>query len=105
MRRLTGSIRRLEERRQSTRSYDRECLAAAYRCEAADALSRDDYAACMYNCLCGIDVLPAYSLTCHAEDFLTLINRTKGADADVYSCHNPGSTGKDGRDPGRPYRR
>ena len=78
MRRLTRQlIRRLEERRQTLSSNDRECLAAAYRREAADALSRDDYAACMYNCLCGIDVLPAYSLTCHAEDFLTLINRTK----------------------------
>ena len=48
MRRLTRRlIRRLEERRQTLSSNDRECLAAAYRCEAADALSRDDYAACM----------------------------------------------------------
>jgi tetratricopeptide (TPR) repeat protein len=78
MRRLNRQlIRRLEERRQTLRSEDRDYLAAAYRREAADALSRDEYAAGMYNCLCGIDVLPAYSRTCRADDFLVLINRTK----------------------------
>jgi tetratricopeptide (TPR) repeat protein len=78
MRRLTLQlIRRLEEQRQTLLSEDRECLAAAYRREAADALSRDDYAACMYNSLRGIDVLPAYSRSCHADDFLVLVNRAK----------------------------
>ncbi len=78
MRRLTRQlILRLEERRQTLRSDDREFLAAAYRGEAADALSRNDYAACIYDCLCGIDILPAYSKTCHTDDFLSLINQAK----------------------------
>jgi len=58
-------------------SAERECLAAAYLNAAADALSREDYAACMRNCLCGIDVLPAYSRDCSPDDFLVLIHRTK----------------------------
>ena len=78
MRRLTGElIRRLEERREMLGSAERECLAAAYLNAAADALSREDYAACMRNCLCGIDVLPAYSRDCRPDDFLILIHRTK----------------------------
>ncbi len=78
MRRITRQlIRRMEERRQTLRSEDREYLAEAFRREAADALSRDNYAACIYNCLCGIDVLPAYSRSCHTDDFLNLINHSK----------------------------
>ncbi|MGB7808140.1 hypothetical protein [Methanoregula sp.] len=78
LRRLTGElIRRLEERRDMLGSDERECLAIAYRSAATAALSREDYAACMENCLCGIDVLPPYSRECMARDFLTLINRTK----------------------------
>jgi tetratricopeptide (TPR) repeat protein len=78
MRRLTKEmIRRLEERREMLGSAERECLAAAYLSAAADALSREDYATCMRNCLCGIDVLPAYSRDCHPDDFLSLIHRTK----------------------------
>jgi tetratricopeptide (TPR) repeat protein len=78
MKRLTRQlIRCLEERRQTLTSGDRECLAAAYRREAMDALSHEDHATCMYNCLCGIEVLPPHSPTCRAEDFLTLISRSK----------------------------
>ena len=78
MRRLTKElIRRLEERREMLGSAERECLAAAYLSSAADALSREDYAASMHDCLCGIDVLPAYSRDCHTDDFLALIHRTK----------------------------
>lgn len=78
MRRFTGElVRRLEERREMLGSAERECLAAAYLSAAADALSREDYAACMHACLCGIDALPAYSRDCHPDDFLTLIHKTK----------------------------
>ncbi|MFA6363182.1 tetratricopeptide repeat protein [Methanoregula sp.] len=78
MRRFTKElIRRLEERREMLGSAARECLATAYLSAAADALSREDYAACMRNCLCGIDVLPAYSRDCCTDDFLILIHRTK----------------------------
>jgi hypothetical protein len=78
MRRLTGElIRRLEERREMLGSDERECLAAAYLSSAADALSREDYAASMHDGLCGIDVLPAYSRDCYPDDFLALIHRTK----------------------------
>jgi tetratricopeptide (TPR) repeat protein len=78
MRRLTGElIRRLEERRELLGSAERESLAAAYLISAADALSREDYAACMHDCLCGIDVLPGYSRDCHPDDFLLLIHHTK----------------------------
>ena len=78
MKRLTRQlIRCLEGRRQTLTSGDRECLAAAYLRDAMDALSRDDQAACLYNCLCGIEVLPPHSRTCRAEDFLDLIARTK----------------------------
>jgi len=78
MRRLTRQlIQRLEERPQALRSDNREFLAAAYRREAADALSRNDFAACIYNCLCGIDILPAYSRTSHTDDFLSLISQAK----------------------------
>ncbi|MFZ1126881.1 tetratricopeptide repeat protein [Methanoregula sp.] len=78
MRRLTGElIRRMEERRDMLGSDDRECLAVAYRSAATDALSREDFAACMENCLCGIDVLPAYPRECRTDDFLILVHRTK----------------------------
>jgi tetratricopeptide (TPR) repeat protein len=78
MRRLTKElIRRLEDRRELLGSAERESLAAAYLSSAADALSREDYAASMHDCLCGIDVLPAYSRDCHPDDFLLLIHHTK----------------------------
>ncbi|MGB8220688.1 MAG: hypothetical protein WCE46_09940 [Methanoregula sp.] len=78
MRRFTGElIRRLEERRDMLGSEVRECLAAAYRSAAADALSREDYAACMHDCLCGIDALPAYSGNCRPDDFLVLVQQCK----------------------------
>ena len=71
MRRFTAElIRRLEERRDMLGSEARECLAAAYRSAAADALSREDYATCMHDCLCGIDALPAYPATAILTTFL-----------------------------------
>jgi len=78
MRRFTKElIRRLEERREMLGSAERECLAATYLSAATDALSQEDYAACMRNCLCGIDVLPAYSRNYNTDDFLSLIHSTK----------------------------
>lgn len=70
-------IRRLEEKRELLGSVEREDLARAYLSAAADALIREDYAGCMTRCLCGLDVLPPYSVSCRPDDFLTLIQRCK----------------------------
>lgn len=70
-------IRRLDERREMLGSTERECLAAAHLSAATDALSREDYAGCMRSCLCGMDVIPAYSDRCRPDDFLSLITRAK----------------------------
>ncbi|HNX17448.1 MAG TPA: hypothetical protein PKM50_03860 [Methanoregula sp.] len=78
MRRFTKElIRRLDERREMLGSTERECFAVAYLSAATDALSREDYAGCMHDCLCGLDVIPAYSVNCRPDDFLALIHTTK----------------------------
>jgi len=78
MKRLDRELsRRLEERRALLGTAERECLAAAYLAQAADALDREDFASCMESCLRGIDTLPAYASLCRPEAFLDLVQCCK----------------------------
>ena len=70
-------VKRLEERRSTLNSRGLELLAMAFFITASNALEEADYPGCKYYCLCGIDVMPAYTLVIQPDDFLRLIHTCK----------------------------
>ena len=70
-------VRRLEEQRATLDSRGLELLAMAFFITASNALEETDYPGCKYSCLCGIDVMPAYTTAIRPEDFLRLIQTCK----------------------------
>jgi hypothetical protein len=49
----------------------------AFFITASNALEEGDYPSCKYFCLCGMDVMPAYTTVIQPEDFLRLIRTCK----------------------------
>jgi tetratricopeptide (TPR) repeat protein len=70
-------VKRLEERRSTLNSRGLELLAMAFFITASNALEETDYPGCKYYCLCGMDVMPAYTTVIQPEDFLRLIRTCK----------------------------
>jgi tetratricopeptide (TPR) repeat protein len=70
-------VKRLEERRSTLNSRGLELLAMAFFITASKALEEADYAGCKYFCLCGMDVMPAYTTVIQPGDFLRLIRTCK----------------------------
>ena len=70
-------IKKLEDRRETLNSEGLELLAIAFFIAATNAQEEMDYAGCKYYCLCGVDVMPAHSLTIRLEDYLQLIRTCK----------------------------
>jgi Flp pilus assembly protein TadD len=70
-------VKRLEERRSTLNSRGLELLAMAFFITASNALEEADYADCKYFCLCGMDVMPAYTTVIQPGDFLRLIRTCK----------------------------
>jgi tetratricopeptide (TPR) repeat protein len=70
-------IKKLEERRTTLSSEGLELLAIAFFIAATNAQEETDYAGCKYYCLCGIDVMPAYTRAIRLEDYLQLIRACK----------------------------
>jgi hypothetical protein len=78
MKRLTDRlVRTMVERRASLATEGLELLAIAFFLAASNALDENDYAGCKYFCLCGLDVIPAYTREIRLGDFLPLIRRAK----------------------------
>ena len=70
-------VKRLEERRSTLNSHGLELLAMAFFIIASNALEEMDYPGCKYSCLCGMDVIPAYTAIIQPEDFLRIIRTCK----------------------------
>jgi Flp pilus assembly protein TadD len=70
-------IKKLEEQRATLNSEGLELLAIAFFIAATNAQEETDYAGCKYYCLCGIDVMPAYTRAIRLEDYLQLIRACK----------------------------
>jgi hypothetical protein len=70
-------VKRLEERRLTLNSRGLELLAMAFFITASNALEETDYPGCKYYCLCGMDVMPAYTTLIQPGDFLRLIRTCK----------------------------
>jgi tetratricopeptide (TPR) repeat protein len=70
-------VKRLEERRATLNSRGLELLAMAFFITASNALEETDYPGCKYYCLCGMDVMPAYTAVIQPGDFLRLIRTCK----------------------------
>jgi tetratricopeptide (TPR) repeat protein len=78
MKRLVDQlIRRLNEKRTFLSSDEREYLAIALYSAATSALDEADYAQCKYDCLSGIDVMPAHSRDIRLNDFVQLLQECK----------------------------
>lgn len=78
LKRLMGHlIKKLEERRATLSSDGLELLSHAFIAAANSALEEMDYAACKYYCLCGMDVMPAYTRTIRLENYLQLMQACK----------------------------
>jgi tetratricopeptide (TPR) repeat protein len=74
---VTRLIRHLNEKRLLLSSHEKEYLAIALHRAATIALDEADYEECKYDCLCGIDVLPAHSLDIRLDDFVRLFQKCK----------------------------
>lgn len=70
-------VKRLEEQRATLNSRGLDLLAMAFFITASNALEEADYPGCKYFCLCGMDVMPAYTTAIQPEDFLRLIRSCK----------------------------
>ena len=70
-------VKRLEEQRATLNSRGLDLLAMAFFITASNALEEGDYPGCKYFCLCGIDVMPAYTTVIQPGDFLRLIRTCK----------------------------
>jgi len=70
-------IKKLQERKTTLNSDGLELLSNAFFIAATSAQEEMDYAACKYYCLCGIDVMPAYSRTIRLENYLQLVKACK----------------------------
>ena len=70
-------IKKLEVRKETLGSDGLELLSRAFFISAANALEEMDYAACKYDCLRGMDVMPAHSRAIRLEDYLQLIRACK----------------------------
>jgi len=74
---MDGLIKKLEARRATLDSGGLELLSMAFFIAGTNAHNDEDYAACKYYCLCGLDVMPAHTRAIHPEDFLGLIRACK----------------------------
>jgi len=70
-------IKKLEERKTMLNSDGLELLSIAFLIAATSAQEERDYATCKYYCLCGIDVMPAYTRTIRLANYLQLIQACK----------------------------
>ena len=70
-------IKKLEGRRETLNSDGRELLSRAFYITATNAQEEMDYAGCKYYCLCGMDVMPAHTLSISLEEYLQLIRACK----------------------------
>jgi len=74
---LNQLVTRLEERQTTLNTRGLELLAMAFFITASNALEEADYPRCKYYCLCGMDVVPAYTTLIRLDDFLRLIRTCK----------------------------
>ncbi len=70
-------LAKLEARRATLNSEGLELLATAFFIAGNNAHEEQNYAACKYYCLSGMDVMPAHTRAIHLEDFLTLLRACK----------------------------
>ncbi|MFA5348597.1 MAG: hypothetical protein WC294_10695, partial [Methanoregula sp.] len=70
-------IKKLEERKMTLNSDGLELLSIAFFIAATSAHDEMDYATCKYYCLCGMDVMPAYTRTISPGNYLQLMQTCK----------------------------
>ena len=68
---------KLEARRATLNSEGLELLASVFFIAGTNAHEEQNYAACKYYCLSGMDVMPAHTRAIHLEDFLNLLRACK----------------------------
>ncbi len=87
---VTLLIKRFTEQQQMLSSEELVLFARAYLFAATLELEEADYSLCKYYCLCGMDVLPAYSRKVLPGDFLQVLCTAKERSiADPPVLHRP----------------